>query len=116
MGNKSKNMKYFNCGKLGYFARDCIESKVLYDQTRYSNAYVSSCLMLAKILDQTIDSVATNHIARDRKAFVDFRRIPKGSRTIYMGNNTSADVLGIDICKLVMRRAAIFINMMCFMH
>ena len=31
---KSKNISYFNCGKPSNFARDCIESKVLYDQTR----------------------------------------------------------------------------------
>ena len=48
--NKSKNMNCFNCGKPGHFGRDCIESKVLYDQTRYSNAYVSSFLMLVEIV------------------------------------------------------------------
>ena len=50
----------------------------------------------------TVDSGATDHIARDRNAYVDFRRIPKGSRNIFMGNNTSADVLGIGTCKLMM--------------
>ena len=29
--NKSKNVNCFNCGKLGHFARDYIESKVLCD-------------------------------------------------------------------------------------
>ena len=83
-GNKSKNMNCFNCGKPGHFAHDYTESKVLYDQTRYSNAYVSSCLMLAKTVPYWIvDSTATDHIARDQNAFVDFRRISKGSRTIY---------------------------------
>ena len=33
----------------------------------------------------TVDSAATDHIARDRNAYVDFFRIPKGSRSIYMG-------------------------------
>ena len=27
VGNKSKNMNYFNYGKPGHFARDCIEPK-----------------------------------------------------------------------------------------
>ena len=52
----------------------------------------------------TVDSTATNHIARDRNAYVDFHRIPKGSRSIYMGNNTSADVLRIGTCKLIMQK------------
>ena len=77
----------------------------MYDQTRYSNAYVSSCLMLAETVPYYIvDSAATDHIARDRNTFVDFHRIPKGSRTIYIGNNTSANVLGIGTFKLVMRK------------
>ena len=98
-------MNYFNCGKLGHFAHDCTESNVLYDQTRYSNAYVSSCLMLVETISYwTIDSAATNHIVRNRNAFMDFCRIPKESRTIFMGNNTLVDVLGIGTCKLVMWR------------
>ena len=52
----------------------------------------------------TVDSTTTDHIVRDRNAFVDFFRISKGSRIIYMGNNTSTDVLGIGTCKLVMRK------------
>ena len=55
----------------------------------------------------TVDSTATDHIARDRNAYVDFRRIPKGSRSIYMGNNTSTDVLGIGTCKLLMQEGRI---------
>ena len=45
----------------------------------------------------TVDSTKIGHIARDQNAFVDFCRIPKESRTIYMGNNTSVDVLGMQI-------------------
>ena len=49
-----------------------------------------------------VDLTATNHIARDRNAYVDFHRILKESRSIYMGNNTLMDVLGISTCKLLM--------------
>ena len=73
-GNKSKNMNCFNCGKLGHFAHDCIESKVLYYQTCYSNAYVSNCLMLVETVPYwTVDSTTTDQISRDRNAFMDFR-------------------------------------------
>ena len=52
----------------------------------------------------TVDSVATDHIPRDCNPYVDFHRIPKGSRSICMGNNTLADVLGIGTCKLLIRK------------
>ena len=51
-----------------------------------------------------VDSTATDHIARDRDAYVDFRQISKGSRSIYMGNNASADMLGINTCTLLTRK------------
>ena len=51
----------------------------------------------------TVDSAATDHVARDRTSFVEFRRISKGSRCIYMGNNAFAAVLGISTCKLELR-------------
>ena len=98
-------MNCFNCGKLGQFACDCTEPKVIYDQIHFHNAFVSSCLMLTKTVPYwTVDSTATNHIARDRNAYVDFRQIPKGSRSIYMGNNTSVDMLVIGTFKLLMRK------------
>ena len=98
-------MNYFNCGKPGHFDRDCIQPKVIYDQIHFHNAFVSSCLMLTETVPYfTIDLATTDHIARDHNAYVDFRRIPKGSRSIYMGNNTLTDVLGIGTCKFLMRK------------
>ena len=102
---QSRNMNCFNCGKLGHFACDCIEPKVIYDQIHFHNAFVSSCLMLIETVPYwTVDLAATDHIAPDCNAYVDFHRIPKESKSIYMGNNTLADVLGIGTYKLLMRK------------
>ena len=98
-------MNCFNCGKLSHFALDYTESKVKYDKIHFYDVFVSSCLMLTKTVPLwTVDLIATDHIARDRNAYVDLCRILKGSRSIYMGNNTSVDVLGIGTCKLIMRK------------
>jgi len=101
---KGKNMNCFNCDKPGHFACDCTEPKVMFNHNHPSNLYVNSCLMLAESVSfWTVDLGATDHIARDRTTFVEFHRIPKGSRYIYMGNNAFAAVLGIDTCKLDLR-------------
>ena len=73
-----RNMNFFNCGKPGHFAHDCTKPKVIYGQIHFHNAFVSSCLMLTETVPYgTIDSVATDHIAWNSNAYVDFRRILK---------------------------------------
>ena len=76
----------------------------MFDHNSLSNIYVSSYLLpVETVLFWTLNSVAIDHVARDRTSFVEFRRISKGSRCIYMGNNASAAVLGIGTCKLELR-------------
>ena len=55
-----------------------------------------------------VDSGATYHIAKDREAFVDFRRVPHGARWIYVENNVRVEVKGIGTCKLVMHGGRTF--------
>ena len=67
-------MNYFNCGKPGHFARDCTEAKVMFNHNHPSNLYVSSFLMLAESVSfWTIESRATDHIATDQTASMEFR-------------------------------------------
>jgi GAG-pre-integrase domain len=50
----------------------------------------------------TVDSGVTDHVAKDRDLFVDFRRIPQGSKWLYVGNNSCVPVKGIGTCKVDM--------------
>uniref|UniRef100_A0A2N9GHN6 Uncharacterized protein n=1 Tax=Fagus sylvatica TaxID=28930 RepID=A0A2N9GHN6_FAGSY len=43
---------------------------------------------------------ATDHIAQDRVGFVEYRRVPAGSRWMRMGNESRVEVLGIGTYKL----------------
>ena len=97
-----KKVKCFNCNKYGHFARSCTEQKVTcFGNT--SELCVSSCVFLTESNPLWIvDSGATYHIAKDRGAFVEYRRIPHGTKWIYVGNNTRVEVKGIGTCKLVL--------------
>ena len=48
----------------------------------------------------TVDSEAIEHVARDRVGFMEYHRIPIGSRDIKVGNGASVEVLGIGTYKL----------------
>uniref|UniRef100_A0A2N9H9T5 CCHC-type domain-containing protein n=1 Tax=Fagus sylvatica TaxID=28930 RepID=A0A2N9H9T5_FAGSY len=78
-GRKQAEQACFNCGVVGHFARDCTEpKKVLFDPFSRTVCYVASSQVLIaySILDWIVDTGATNHVARDRVGFVEYRRVP----------------------------------------
>ena len=87
---------------MGHFAHDCSEpKKVTPIPTSLHMVCVSSTILITESYPLWIvDSGATHHVAKDQGAFVEYHRIPTGSKWIYVRNNSAVEVKGIGTCKL----------------
>ena len=63
-----------------------------------------------------VDLGATDHIARDRDAFVEYRRISQRNRWIYVGKKFRVEAKGIGTCKLTCVVDVFFCYTMSCMH
>ncbi|KAK2993245.1 hypothetical protein RJ640_015724 [Escallonia rubra] len=96
-------IKCFNCQQQRHFARDCTEPKRVRSES-LSQLYVSSHVMVADSQSVWfVDTCARKYVAYDRVGFVGYHRIPVGSKHIFMGNNSSEEVLGVGSYQLKLR-------------
>uniref|UniRef100_A0A453S6A2 CCHC-type domain-containing protein n=1 Tax=Aegilops tauschii subsp. strangulata TaxID=200361 RepID=A0A453S6A2_AEGTS len=105
-----------NCGEQGHFRSECTKKRKP-DDKKYNNnqskhqdnrrgnsspngmshVFVCSESLFTTSLSNSwvVDSDSTSHIARDRNSFCSFKPIQKGTRFIYLGTTSKADILGI---------------------
>lgn len=86
--------KYINCDKEGHLARDCTEPKKVLPDLVFHETYVYSHVMVPHSDPYWIvDSRVTEQVAKDRVELIEYRRISKQSRGLYVGNEAGVQVL-----------------------
>lgn len=104
-GSKDQSkLKFYNCGKVRHFARECTEAKKVSTKHNSLITYVCSHIFVAhSIPEWIVDTGATKHVTRDRVGFIYYRRISVGKHYVILANVTREEVLGIDTFQLKMR-------------
>jgi gag-polypeptide of LTR copia-type/Zinc knuckle len=71
---KKVKIKCFNCGKKGHYARECNEPRKvqIIEKVLYFSYVSSSIFTVDSYHLWTVDSRATDHVAKDRDLFLDF--------------------------------------------
>ena len=88
----------------GYFSNECSKPKKVNVHTTHMcvTNVLSNVLLIESSPLWIVDSGATDHITNSRDKFVDFRRVPRRSKWIHVGNNEKVEFLKIGACKLVL--------------
>lgn len=75
-------VKCFNYSNKGYFTRDCIEPKKVKGLlTLMTVINISISIIMTKSNPLwTVNSDATDYVAKDRNAFIEFQRLSQGAR------------------------------------
>ena len=104
-------------GNKGHFANKCSEPKKVNVQITYEcvTNVLSSVLLIESSPFWIVDSNATDHITNSIDVFMDFRRVPRRSKWIHVGNNENVKVLKIGNCKLVLRGGRVLFLYVCYM-
>jgi hypothetical protein len=100
-GKKDKSkLKCFDCGKEVHFACECTEPKKVLPNFMSCGIYVASHVMVVDSSSKMDCRFSSNQTCNESTGYVEYHRLPVGSRRLYMGNGSSVDVLGLGTYKL----------------
>ena len=89
-------LKYYNCGKNGYFARNCTEPNKVFVTFTFTHTYVCSYILVVNsILGWIVDTRENKHVVRDKSRFVDYHWPFKRAHFVKLDYGKNKEVIGI---------------------